>query len=46
MIRVMMMEAIRPFETLVLTRATWRHIQEDGILQEEHVSERDNVFWK
>jgi hypothetical protein len=28
-----MMEAIRSSETSVLTRATWRDIQEDGILQ-------------
>jgi hypothetical protein len=28
----LMMEAIRSFETLVLTRATWRHIQQDVIL--------------
>jgi hypothetical protein len=28
----LMMEAIHSSETSVLTRATWRHIQEDGIL--------------
>jgi hypothetical protein len=32
---IMIMEAIRSSETLVLTRATWRHFSEDGILQHE-----------
>jgi hypothetical protein len=36
----MMMEAIRSSETLVLTRATRRHIQEDGIL---HSYRRENL---
>jgi hypothetical protein len=29
----LMMEAIRSSETSVLTRVTWRHVPEDGILQ-------------
>jgi hypothetical protein len=36
----LMMEAIRSFETSVLTRATWRHIAEDGIL---HSHRRENL---
>jgi hypothetical protein len=31
---ILMMEEIRSSETWVLTRATWRHIPEDGILKE------------
>jgi hypothetical protein len=33
---ILMMEAIRSSETSVLTRLTWRHIQEDGILHSHH----------
>jgi hypothetical protein len=29
----LMMEAIHPSEALILTRATWRNIQKDGILR-------------
>jgi hypothetical protein len=36
----LMMEAIRSFETSVLTRATWRNIPEDGIL---HVHRSENI---
>jgi hypothetical protein len=35
-----MMEAIRSFETSVLTKATWREIQEVGIL---HGHRRENL---
>jgi hypothetical protein len=28
-----MMEALRSFETLVLTRVTWRNMPEDGIFR-------------
>jgi hypothetical protein len=40
----MMMEAIRSYETSVLTRATRRHISEDGIL---HISLlfHTRMFW-
>jgi hypothetical protein len=36
----LMMEAIRSSETSVLTRATWLHILEDGIL---HSHRRENL---
>jgi hypothetical protein len=35
-----MMEAIRSSKTSVFTRATWRHIPEDGIL---HCHRRENL---
>jgi hypothetical protein len=37
---ILIMEAIRSSETLVLTRATWHHIPEDGIL---HSHRRENL---
>jgi hypothetical protein len=38
-----MMEAIRSSETLLLTRATRRHIPEDGILKFIYLFERVNL---
>jgi hypothetical protein len=35
----MMMEAIQSSKTLILTRATWHHISEDGILHRWEVCE-------
>jgi hypothetical protein len=37
----LMVEAIRSFETSVLTRSTWRNIPEDGIL---HNHRRENLI--
>jgi hypothetical protein len=39
---ILMMEALRSSETLVLTKATRRHIPEDGIL---HSHRCENLKW-
>jgi hypothetical protein len=39
----LMMEAIRPSEKLVLTRATWRNIPEDGIQLEGKAITHSNL---
>jgi hypothetical protein len=39
----LMMETIRSSETSVLTRATWRHIPQDGILCEVNVINSKNL---
>jgi hypothetical protein len=40
MLFTLMMEAVRPTKTSVVTRATYRHIPEDGILHSRH---RENL---
>jgi hypothetical protein len=37
---ILMIDALRSSDTLVLTKATWRNITEDGILHSHH---RDNL---
>jgi hypothetical protein len=42
----LMMEALSSSETLVLTRATWRNIPEDDILQQKAICINSNKFVK